>query len=514
MSITKYKKILGIFICLIYLFYSVVPYIEIKSEASTALDSYIPSISIGEQLGTGYYITSIGNFLSHVLDASVEVVTKNLGYIWNRIVDSGYCPGNDNHRHNFIYGLTSTSLVNDMEQPREGYYCYCEYCGQMAGDLIQEYVRTANIDAEGKARIYPVACQNGYTSNGANIDTIVWDGDIYPYGTDYKYLNHGINLNVLFSYGLWELQSFSSLSNKWSPTAFIYNVDNYEFTSYSGEVWTYRTERTEGDSSTVVNEYNPPMNNNNIRIINDKYCMIYVNIGNIPKNLNFKVFYSGNYLNNMVLTLKEESLEENYNYQNIYAPIAYVNNGNLIYGGYGNSIVDSENMIYRNPKTGEEYDIENMEYDYSTNTWTLDISDFLNGVTVAWGNDGLTVNEDGSLQKYFYVTNTLTPINPIVNPNGGTTSGEINLDGTINLTVNQVSSNTNAYITTYEDIPQGLRGLRETLATMFVELPEMTGEFTDFMQTGFSYIPDEVMTLVVFGVSVAVFVGIFKLFWR
>lgn len=509
---TKYKKILGIVICVIYIFYSVVPFVEIKIEASTALDTYAPGVSIGQPLPSGFSILDISNFLSHVLDSATGGIKKNLGYIWNRIVDSGYCPGNLNtHRHSFIYGLTSTSLTNDLQQPREGYYCYCEHCGQMAGNLIQEYINESNIDSEGNMIVYPSICGMGW--KGSAQESSIQYNEFYPYGENFN-SNYGL-ISQSVSYGNGYIDRYVSIERGICYLGIGFDIENINYIDYE-MYWNMSNNSYTTSKGSYSLDYDPPW----------KYQFPVQEIGNkwvigfdaFPQSdftlkwISYRYSYIGNYFGYMSLHLQQESLNDNYNYDNIQAPIAYVNNGTLIYGGYSSSIVDTDTMIYTDPSNGVEYEIDSMEYDYSTNTYTLEIADFLNGVTVEFGVDGIKINENGQDKQYFYITNPLTPVNPVTNV--GTGTGLVNLDGTINLTVNQVSSNTNAYITTNEDIPQGLRALRETLATMFVELPEMTGEVTDFMQEGFSYIPQEVTTLIIFGVSVAVFVGIFKLFWR
>lgn len=508
MSNTKNKKVLGIVICVIYLFYSVVPYIEIKSEASTALDTYAPSVSIGQPMPQGFSILDISNFLSHVLDSAAGGVKKNLGYIWNRIVDSGYCPASENHRHSFIYGLTSSSITADLEQPREGYYCYCEKCGQLAGTLINEYIQSNNIQEDGKIILFPsITCP---TYKGGLSGSSWQVNNAYVYGVNFSDTYDSIGF---VNYEYYQGYNLLTAQRKRGAVGLGYGFDIEGFSTSNARFAVYYYKR-EVTFNGIMNTYNyeiPRYLNNEAITIGDKYIVFNYGWAS-DNNIIDKSYYDYKAIASLELTLPEEELNDNYNYDNIQAPIAYVNNGTLIYGGYSSSIVDTETMIYTDPSSGTEYEIDSMEYDYSTNTYTLDISDFLNGVTVEFGVDGIKINENGQDKQYFYVTNPLTPVNPVTNV--GTGTGLVNLDGTINLTVNQVSSNTNAYITTNEDIPQGLRALRETLATMFVELPEMTGEVTDFMQEGFSYIPQEVTTLIIFGVSVAVFVGIFKLFWR
>lgn len=510
MSFTKYKKFIGIVICVIYLFYSVAPYIETKSEASTALDTYAPSVSIGQPLPQGFSILDISNFLSHVLDSAAGGVKKNLGYIWNRIVDSGYCPGTENHRHVFVYGLTSTSLTADLQQPQEGYYCYCDKCGQLAGSLIDDYIRDSNMDAEGNINVNCSLVGYGYKGGLNGTDYTI--DNLYVYGNDFEVNNSIGTMKYDYKNGYNEIR----FDWKRGVMAEVYGFDIEDIDYESIEFYSncYRIKYDLQYGSDIDLSQDPPVLEGLVgSVLDGKYIVFYDAFAASRQSyrITYK-YFNEPYIYYIRLLLPEESLNDNYNYDNIQAPIAYVNNGTLIYGGYSSSIVDTDTMIYTDPSTGTEYEIDSMEYDYSNNTYSLDISDFLNGVTVEFGVDGIKINENGQEKQYFYVTNPLTPVNTVTDV--GTSSGLVNLDGTINLTVNQVSSTTNAYITTNEDIPQGLRALRETLATMFVELPEMTGEVTDFMQEGFSYIPQEVTTLIIFGVSVAVFVGIFKLFWR
>lgn len=497
-------------VIIIYGFYSFVPYIEVKSEASTALDNYAPVVDIGSPIPEGFYPIDLTGFLSHVLDSAKDAVKKNLGYIWNRVVDSGYCPGNiQNHRHNFIYGLTSKNITDpNINSPKEGYYCYCEYCGQLAGDLIQDYINENNIQDDGSFIVYPSYSWLGASNSQTFIEddikmTVPWGNKNYyesaAYGSgSLEFKGDRVEYHFDIKRGYMKYGSVYDVLGIQNVNAIYYETPGRTSHNFASNDSTYYPELRIDVTNSIIR--NP---NRYIRMIQAE-----------GRSINYEIIYdNGDALKTSWLNIfvDEEELQDVYNKENIYAPVSYVNNGVLIYGGYSNKIVDLNSNRLFIPQTEEYYEIIDYEYDYSSDTWSLDVDGFDVPVTVRYTDDGVVISDGTNEYILLYTTNTLTPVNPIVGPSNS--NGSI-ISGVVNLTVNQVSSSTNAYITTNEDVPQGLRGLRETLATMFVEIPEMTGEFTDFMQTGFSYIPDEVMTLVIFGVSVAVFVGIFKLFWR
>ena len=60
----------------------------------------------------------------------------------------------------------------------------------------------------------------------------------------------------------------------------------------------------------------------------------------------------------------------------------------------------------------------------------------------------------------------------------------------------------------------GLQLLRDTLVNFFQTLPEMFGELTSFLNSTFSYVPQEIMTLIGFTIAVSVLMAFFKFFWR
>lgn len=518
------KRIIPFFISIIYFFALNCTFFQFKADASSSIVPYYPTVSIGDSIGSGYYTLSIGNFLSHVLDKSIDAASKNMGYIWNRIVDEGYCPADlDTHRHNFVYGLTSSSLGLDHTSPQVGYYCYCNKCGQLAGDLIEGYKEENNINNSGNLILYPSQSIiiGGSGDGGSHGNVVLYDETIQNVEL-YQNVEGNIEgygrYSVVWVNGAYESKlTYSNVENPnyyWVGYGALFDLKdlvspNINVVGYSNN---YKYIDTRANRTYT---FNTPRVVNVRAVGNDRYVLI----SGIFNNNTNEYYFNGSKEKSLWLEISiEENVKyENFNYDNIEAPITYYNNGQAIYGGYSSSIVDTENNIYRNPITQNDYSINTYNYDYGTNRYTLGVDVDDDGiedlVTVEYGEDYLTINHNGTIERYYYITNTQTPVNDVTS-NGSNEGGSADLNGNININVNQVSTDTNAYITTNEDIPRGLRGLRETLATLFVVLPEMTGEFTDFMQEGFSYIPQEVTTLIVFGVSIAVFVGLFKLFWR
>lgn len=496
--------------------------LNLNAEASSLIP-YYPELDIGDIIenGSGWYTLGIGDFLSHVLDSAVVGVQKNLGYVWNRIVDSGYCPGNlENHRHNFIYGLTSTSISLDFTKPQNGYYCYCEYCGQMAGDLIHQYCEQANIDDNGIVHLEANQFILGY----GPINGVEWNGEqIVGINENFEYEPYG-SAKVIGTYGI-------------DNTGYHLRLNISGFSSncfYLGTL--FDVEYLGVNIDTFINVYS-----NIYKVIYDN--SLYVSSWEIPRLVqrDYEYYYDGKYIivlhkpynninpnvsNNVYfnepvsytnILLDKEELNTNFNFDNIEAPITYIDNGVYRYYGLSSDIVDSFNNKYYNPKLGSEFDFSSSTYDYSSNTYELIVPDFDGDgtnenslVEIEYNDQYLRITDPSGNYIFKYLTNTQTPI---YNGNENVNNG-ININGNINIDVNQRPSNTDAYITTPEDIPNGIVNLREKLATMFSALPNMFGDFAVFMTTGFSYIPEEIRTLLLFGVTTSVFVGLFKMFWR
>lgn len=513
MSITKYKNLFIYLICFLYIYSLTSTVLVLKSEAALSTEFDIGDvIDINGNGGNSYNfsLVNISDYLSHVFDSNRSLISSGLGYLYNKVVDDGYCPKSSNHRHNFVYGLTRKNGV-------DGYFNYCDYCGQFSGDLVQQEYNTIengklykdNVEwkkasAFTLCQIQGSSCSNLVSSirEGDSASSFSYDGAT---GTA-EYNNNGIVIKVNSvgsSYG----RQFSlrpivdngytlDVSRNLPITFKVSNVNGFgggSFTTYSYF------------SSTRNYAFGPALNWNNwqspyifVLHINEYYCMYKV--------VNFW-----------------DSSFSGATYNNINAPVVKYdeNNDQYIYMGNMGNIISFDNNTFTMPG-GVGKNWNEIEIDMSKREYDLTFEDEI--VKVIYTNDGVyiyTYDLEGNLvstEKFYIYDDLELPYNnvdapPLIDENG---DWVVNYEytGTLDFKINQVSSDTDAYITTNEDIPQGIRNLRESLATMFVELPEMTGEVTDFMQEGFSYIPQEVTTLIIFGVSVAVFVGIFKLFWR
>lgn len=135
-----YNRVISLVLCLVF-----ITGLSLDCFASTPLlpGAALPSVGVGVPLPAAYVNIDLNGFLSHVYDASRQTARYWGGALWNRLIDDTICPGAyaqdvNGHRHSFIYGLTSRDGVT-------GYFSYCEYCGQFAGDLVSEY-QSANYD--------------------------------------------------------------------------------------------------------------------------------------------------------------------------------------------------------------------------------------------------------------------------------------------------------------------------------------------------------------------------------
>ncbi len=233
----------------------------------------------------------------------------------------------------------------------------------------------------------------------------------------------------------------------------------------------------------------------------------------------------------------------------------------------GNTIVnETDNSVY-NPVTNTTSSITDWQYDYSTRTYTVTLD---NGTTetITYGDENVTIVEGDTVYNVYYLaddsganpevpgacthdyTGSVTTAATCEAPGlmtytcgkcGNTYTAKIPAAGhtwTVKQTVvteyDEQGSVTQQGYTIYkcsvcgteykstdgtgppgdllpvEDEAGKLEQFFHTLVSFFTGLPAMFEELSAFLQAGFSYVPEEILYLISFGVSMAVLLGILK----
>lgn len=557
----KYRRIVIILVCVVYLFSTMG--IEIKAEASNIVP-WIPNNSIGAPLVNANFIdVDLGGFLSHVYDSVLEGqsalyngVYDGLQLLYNKVIDNDYCPGNDStHLHSFVYGLTQRDGVS-------GYYCYCEYCGQFAGDLVNlEEYDNQKINNNGNERIYPTI---GILPNVKTTSL----GDLYTLG-ETGYSNSSKTFNDTpsgcYLYISDENHSYSGRVRRETSTSsyvcmLVFDSGvNRDDNSY---IMNYPSTTT-GINSYVMNsngEWRLGTAGSNVSMVTNKVFSnkIYLIVDRTAFNKSdLAIAYGGDIFGNWpapIITKNYYAYKEdvpisevNDNYTLLDAPVSYIQNGDRYYGGTTSNMINFNNNTYYDVVNNKTYSFDSYEYDYSNRQLELNLgansNDSLendNKVTVTYGAENISiVQEDNSTgniineETYYYIALMNNPINTINAPDDPnvvlpTVSPEITNNPTESPSISPypiptglvpsvqyvIQDSGGAYITTHEDIPSGLRGVRNVLADMFTQIPDAFGDMGEFMNEGFSFIPVDIRNMLVWGMAVIVIVGIFKLFWR
>ena len=227
---------------------------------------------------------------------------------------------------------------------------------------------------------------------------------------------------------------------------------------------------------------------------------------------------------------------------------------------------ETDNSVY-NPVTNTTSNVDNWQFDYSTRTYdlTLDTGDKM---SVTYGDEYVTIQEGDTVYNVYYIiqqeetspsvpaghkhnyTSTITR-EPSCTTKGITTytceecgntyqentsalghdwvikeqiptvygeTGEVETSG---YTIYECTRCHETYKSTDGTVPDSggggelavpdmtgeLGSYWERVKGFFIALPEMFGDLTKFLHEGWSYVPDEVMTLIEFGLSMVVLVG-------
>lgn len=195
----------------------------------------------------------------------------------------------------------------------------------------------------------------------------------------------------------------------------------------------------------------------------------------------------------------------------ISGDLAYYNtNGDLMVAPSSTVVNETDNSVY-NPVTNTSYDMSSWDYDYSTRTYNVnyqttdastgDVID--NSMSITYGDENISIVDGGTTYTVYYVTNY----------NGSGDDGGSGGNGGSDTPVPTAAPSGSVPIYDH-DLPAGRSSFGQKLLAFFRDLPDLFADMTEFLKTGWGYIPDEITYFIEFGVAMAVLVGIFKLFFR
>lgn len=177
-----------------------------------------------------------------------------------------------------------------------------------------------------------------------------------------------------------------------------------------------------------------------------------------------------------------------------------------------NQIIDETNLTYYNPVTNTTTNIQNWSYDYSDRSYTV-LTDSNNTTTITYGDEYITINEgDNITYNIYYYTE------PDSSGDGSGGSGDSSDDG------DGIGGGLGELLgSLLGGLIDLITGLISGLIDSLINLVEMTieklgqvvnlfGEFGDALKVLWSWLPDEVVTILAAGVSVVVFASVIKLF--
>lgn len=195
------------------------------------------------------------------------------------------------------------------------------------------------------------------------------------------------------------------------------------------------------------------------------------------------------------------------------------------------TIVNEGDHTVYNPVTGDTLNFSGWDYDYSTRTYELTL-DTGEKTTVTYGDENITITEGGQTYNVYYLVD-----NPGGGSGGGGSSG--GGSGSGNGSGDSGSSDSgilkkigellgsifkgiiDAITAFFGKILDGLIKLADLISGKFAELvekvlswfdelPALFEGFLAFLSACFGFLPAELVTILTFGVTVCVFIGIIK----
>ncbi len=177
-----------------------------------------------------------------------------------------------------------------------------------------------------------------------------------------------------------------------------------------------------------------------------------------------------------------------------------------------NQFFDQSTNTYHNPVTDTSSTVESWEYDYSTRTYTGHTE---NGdVFIQYGDENITVTEGNNIYHYYYTAPDGSGGNGGSGGSGDSSDddGESIWDKLGELFGNLVGG----LIDLISGVISGLLDSLIELVSVTLEklgsIVDLFGDFGDALKSLWSWLPEDIVTILAAGVSVVVFASVIKLF--
>lgn len=177
-----------------------------------------------------------------------------------------------------------------------------------------------------------------------------------------------------------------------------------------------------------------------------------------------------------------------------------------------NQFFDQSTNTYHNPVTDTSSTVESWEYDYSTRTYTGHTE---NGdVFIQYGDENITVTEGNNIYHYYYTAPDGSGGN---GGSGGSGDGSDNDGESIWDKLGELLGNlVGGLLDLISGVISGLLDSLIELVSVTLEklgsIVDLFGSFGDALKSLWSWLPEDIVTILAAGVSVVVFASVIKLF--
>lgn len=175
-----------------------------------------------------------------------------------------------------------------------------------------------------------------------------------------------------------------------------------------------------------------------------------------------------------------------------------------------NQFFDQSTNTYHNPVTDTSSTVESWNYDYSTREWTGYTE---NGeVKIVYGDENISVVEGGNTYNYYYTTPSSSGGNGGSAGGDGSDGGESIWDKLGELLGTLLGGLIDLITGVVDGLLDSLINLVKTTLEKLGQVVDLFGSFGDALSALWTWLPEDIVTILTAGVSVVVFASVIKLF--
>lgn len=175
-----------------------------------------------------------------------------------------------------------------------------------------------------------------------------------------------------------------------------------------------------------------------------------------------------------------------------------------------NQFFDQSTNTYHNPVTDTSSTVESWNYDYSTREWTGYTE---NGeVKIVYGDENISVVEGGNTYNYYYATPDSSGGNGGSAGGDGSDGGESIWDKLGELLGTLLGGLIDLITGVIDGLLDSLINLVKTTLEKLGQVVDLFGSFGDALSALWTWLPEDIVTILTAGVSVVVFASVIKLF--